>query len=84
MTKKLEAELADRLESLELLKLKGYSAHPLEEGGVLLERWGHARGIWQLQAKGFSWTPAGYNAPLCYVDDVEAAVRFTIVTIEKM
>jgi hypothetical protein len=84
MTKKLEADLAARLETLELLKLKGYSATALEEGGVLLERWGHARGIWQLQEKGFSWTPAGYNLPLCVVDDIEAAVQFTLITIEKM
>ena len=84
MTKKLDIELAKRLEALELLKLKGYSATPLDDGGVLLDRWGHARGIWQFGDKGWSWTPAGYNEALCHVDDTEAAVRFMLLKIEKI
>ena len=78
-----ELALADRLEAQEALKLRGYTATALPEGGVLIDRWGHARGLWHFSPKGFSWTPAGYNEPVCRVDDVEEAVRHTLLVLDN-
>lgn len=58
------------------LKSRGYNFSIM--GGVLVEREGHARGLWRCAGTGFSWTPAGYNEPVHWAEDVEAALRYTL------
>jgi hypothetical protein len=67
--------LAKLLENAEL-RSRGYNF--TIAGGVLVEREGHARGLWRCSGIGFSWTPAGYNEPVHWVEDVEGAVRYTL------
>jgi hypothetical protein len=66
----------DTLSSDQELQERGYSFFTM--GGVLVEREGHARGIWRCTGNGFSWTPAGYNEPIHWVADADAAASYTL------
>ena len=79
MTKEDQQQLLVTLQKNDVLRLRGYEFSML--GGVLVERAGHARGLWRCGQRGFSWTPAGYNEPIHWVEDVEAAVRFTLTVL---
>lgn len=83
-SKQQEEALSALLEMQEALKLKGYTVTALDEGGVLIDRWGHVKGIWQMHPQGFSWTPAGYNESLCRVDDIEEAMRYTLTALDNI
>lgn len=75
-TIKAQEDLIALLDSCEDLKARGYEFSIL--GGVLVEREGHARGVWRCSRSGFSWTPAGYNEPVHWAEDAEAAVAYTL------
>lgn len=49
--------------------------------GILVERGGHARGLWRRETKTFSWTPAGYNEPTYWAESPEAAVEHTLTVL---
>lgn len=65
-----------KLQANDGLRAGGYEFSVL--GGVLVERAGHARGLWRCGAKGFSWTPAGYNEPVYWAPDADVALQFTL------
>lgn len=71
-----QKDLLNRLEQHEVLKARGYEFSMY--GGVLVAREGHARGVWRCTHNGFSWTPAGYNEPVHWVEDAEAALIYTM------
>ncbi|MBL8567349.1 MAG: hypothetical protein JNM89_16690 [Hyphomicrobiaceae bacterium] len=73
--------LIERLARHELLWLRGYQFLLAPKGGVLIERRGHARGIWKHDGERFNWTPMGYTEPTHFADDVAAAVRYTLVVL---
>ena len=79
MTKVELQELLALLQEHGALQLRGYQFSLL--GGVLVEREGHAKGLWRCGHKGFSWTPAGYNEPVHWADDATAAVRHTLTVL---
>ncbi len=79
MTNEDQRKLLDMLEKHEVLRLRGYEFSMME--GILVERLGHARGLWRCGRRGFSWTPAGYNEPTEWVDDADAAVRYTVIVL---
>lgn len=81
MTIEDQQRLLQALQEHELLRQKGYECTIL--GGVLIERAGHARGLWRCNSRGFDWTPAGYNEPVHWVDDVEAAVLYTLKVLSS-
>ncbi|MGQ0672407.1 MAG: hypothetical protein ACT4N2_05940 [Hyphomicrobium sp.] len=73
-------------EHLNLLNMLQNQQHLLDRGftfsmegaGLLVEKSGHARGLWRLWPGGFSWTPAGYNEPVHSVPDASAALLYTL------
>jgi hypothetical protein len=74
-----QQRLLDMLHDNEVLRERGYDFSIL--GGVLVERDGHARGVWRCGPRGFSWTPAGYNEPKEWVADAEQALRYTLLVL---
>lgn len=76
-----ELELLGLLQSHEILRLRGFSFVMGPEGGVVIDRWGHVRGIWRFKDGHFGWTPPSYNSPVHWVATAEAAVRYTLVTL---
>lgn len=64
------------LQEHEGLRARGYSF--LLMNGVFVEREGHARGLWRCANGGFSWTPAGYNEPIHWVEDTKSAVNYIL------
>ncbi len=64
-----------------ILAQRGYSFR-IENGVELLAfRGQHLRGIWRCVERDFSWTPAGYSVPTHTVQDVDAALRYTLVAL---
>lgn len=49
--------------------------------GVLVERRGHARGVWRCERDQYSWTPAGYNQPTFWAESAQAAVDHTLAIL---
>jgi hypothetical protein len=74
-----QQRLLKMLHDNEVLRERGYEFSIL--GGVLVEREGHARGLWRCGTRGFSWTPAGYNEPQEWLDDAEQALRYTLFVL---
>jgi hypothetical protein len=84
---KVEVCVSQKLEKLkslhalldrnEPLKGRGYRFEVGLNGGILVERAGHVRGLWRFDPKGYSWTPAGYNVPVCWVGDAATATHYT-------
>ena len=73
--------LRDRLTAHEILRLRGYSITIGSCGGVIIDRRGHVRGIWQSDGDRYGWTPAGYSEATHWSSDVEGAVRHTLVVL---
>ena len=72
-----EMELLARIQGLIFGNLTGLTAGFGEQGGLVIERRGHVRGVWRCMDGGLAWTPAGYNEPVHVADSVEAAVTFS-------
>ena len=83
MSQKLERirDLLAVLEAQQQLRRQEYGFAIGMHGGVLVEKAGHARGLWRYDTKGYGWTPSGYNQPICHYPTAEAAVRHMLVTI---
>jgi len=73
--------LFSRLERHEVLRARGYSFVLEPCGGIVIDRWGHVRGIWRHKASRYAWTPASHTEPTHWAADAEAAVRYTLVVI---
>ncbi len=73
--------LIEHLARHEVLWLRGYQFTISPMGGVVIERRGHARGVWKHHGERFAWTPLGYAEPTYFADDVDAAVRYTLVVL---
>lgn len=76
-----EVELLELLCKHEVLRLRGYSFVLGPKGGVIIDRWGHVRGVWHWEHDRFAWTPASHTGPVHWCDDAESAVRYTLVTM---
>lgn len=75
--------LMQRLEEVEALKSRGFTACCGPTGGVVVDRWSHVRGVWHFHIHSYFWTPAGYNEPTYRVSTLEEAVAYTLATISK-
>ncbi|MCB1504418.1 MAG: hypothetical protein KDJ47_05515 [Hyphomicrobiaceae bacterium] len=76
-----EVELLELLCKHEVLRLRGYSFAIGPKGGVVIDRWGHVRGMWRYKNDRFSWTPASHTSSVHWSEDAEAAVRYTLVAL---
>jgi hypothetical protein len=78
-----EIELLARIQGLIHRNNTGLTAGFGEQGGVVIERRGHVRGIWRCLGGEFAWTPAGYNEPVHEAADIEAAVAYTQALLQS-
>jgi hypothetical protein len=76
-TQQHEAELLSRLETLVRNHPRNLTIRLGDDGGVVIERRGHVRGIWRCMDGAFAWTPAGYNEPVHQASELVAAVAYT-------
>lgn len=81
LAKREEMHLLDLLGMHEILRLRGFSFVLGPQGGVVVDRRGHVRGIWHFDGRRFAWTPASNGGPTHWADDAQAAVRYTLVSI---
>lgn len=76
-----DRKLLDLLRQHEVLRARGYSFELGPAGGVVIDRWGHVRGIWHYRDGRYAWTPASNTEPTHWVLDADSAVRYTLVVI---
>lgn len=79
-----ETELAELLNRHEVLRLRGYTFALGPQGGVIVGRWGHVRGVWRACNDGYGWIPASNTEPVHWSENAEAAVRFTLVMMTSV
>lgn len=76
-------ELRDALESIETLRLRGFTASCGPTGSVVVDRWNHVRGVWHYHAGNYFWTDAGYSVPSFRANSMIAAVEYTLNVISS-
>lgn len=72
-----ERKLVERLTAEAQLASGDYTVSH-DPAGIIIDRNGHVKGIWQWRAEAFEWTPAGRNEPTEVVKCPEEAVRLTL------
>ncbi len=83
MTKTQSRSLFDLLRQNETLRTRGFSLARASDGGIVLDRLGHVRGIWNFDGLSYTWITPGSSEPLFRTADVGAAVLFTLVTLAQ-
>ena len=72
-----EIELLAGIQGLFDRNQDGLTAGFGDNGGIVIEKRKHVRGLWHSVDGAFAWTPAGYNEPIHTAPDIAAAVAFT-------
>lgn len=75
--------LFDLLQSNEILKGKGYSLAYDTGGGIVVDRAGHVHGIWNHDARSYTWVSPGNTEPRFRTEDVKSAVLYTVVVLAQ-
>ena len=57
-------QLLRRLQALDALTSRGFSFERLGDGDILVQRRGHAYGIWQARVDQYRYIPAGKQEPV--------------------
>lgn len=73
--------LLEALEAQEVLTLRGFTTSIGDANAVVIERWGHMRGLWRVQNSQYVWTGAASSQPAFAVANVEGAVAYTLGVI---
>jgi len=76
--------LMQALEAEEALKLRGFTASCGPTGAVVVDRWGHVRGVWHFHNGNYFWTPAGNNQPTLRVQSHDEALAYTLNVVSKL
>lgn len=74
-------ELIEMLEAQEALKLRGFSASYGSTESVVVDRWGHVRGLWHIHKDQYFWTGGASSQPCHVVPTLEEAVAYTMRVI---
>jgi hypothetical protein len=75
--------LTDLLEAQDVLKLRGFTATCGPTGSVVLDRWGHVRGVWHFHERHYFWTDAGSTQPSFRIETAAGALAHTLSVISK-
>jgi hypothetical protein len=81
MTKTQTWRLFGLLRQNELLRTRGFSLSCSQNGGIVVDRYGHVRGIWDFDGRSYTWVSPGSSEPLFRTDDPNSAVDYTVVTL---
>lgn len=74
--------LFELLRSNEILKIKGFSL-AYDDGGIVVDRAGHVHGIWNHDARSYTWISPGNTDPRFRTEDVKSAVLYTVVVLAQ-
>jgi hypothetical protein len=82
MTKTQTWRLFGLLRRNETLRTQGFSLS-CADGGIVIDRWGHVRGIWDFDGQSYTWVTPGSTEPIFKTADAKSAVRYTVVTLAR-
>lgn len=74
-------QLMEALEAQETLKLRGFTASCGDTNAVVIDRWGHMRGVWQLLNGQYVWIGGASSQPAHSVANLEDAIAYTLTVI---
>lgn len=74
-------QLLEALEAQETLKLRGFTASCGDASTVVVDRWGHMRGLWRVRNGVYFWIGGASSQPAHSVTNVEDAVAYTLRAI---
>lgn len=74
-------QLIDALEALEVLKLRGFASSCGPTDSVVVDRWGHVRGIWHVHNEQYFWTSGASSQPTHIAPTLDDAVAYTLSVI---
>jgi hypothetical protein len=83
MTKTQTWRLFGLLRQNETLKMRGFSLSQGQDGGIVIDRWGHVRGIWDFDGDFYTWVTPGSSEPIFRTSDPKSAVDYTVVTLSQ-
>jgi hypothetical protein len=83
MTRTQTWRLFGLLRQNEVLRTRGFSFSCSPDGGIVIDRWGHVRGIWDFDGRSYTWVTPGNSEPLFRTDDAASAVNYTVVTLAR-
>lgn len=63
------------------LGAKGFTASCGPTGGVVIDRWGHVRGVWHYHLGSYFWIPVGNTDAIYRTATLDGAFGYTINTI---
>ena len=76
-------QLFGLLKKNETLKLKGYSLAYSQASGIVIDRAGHVHGIWNHDAKSYTWVSPGNSEPKFRTEDAKSALLYTVVVLAQ-
>ncbi len=83
MTKTQTWRLFGLLRQNETLRTRGFSMSCSQTGGIVIDRSGHVRGIWDFDGRSYTWITPGNSEPIFKTDDPKSAVNYTVVTLAQ-
>jgi len=75
--------LFELLKGNEVLRLKGFSMAYSPQEGIVIDRAGHVRGIWNHRADAFTWVSPGSSEPKFRTESEKSAVLYTVVVLAQ-
>lgn len=69
------------LEAQKVFKLRGFTASVGPAGSVVIDRWGHMRGLWHFNKGQYFWTGGASSQPTLSKETLDEAVNHTLTTI---
>jgi hypothetical protein len=75
------SQLLGLLSRNEALRSKGFSMRCTPSGDIVIDRWGHVRGIWGFDGASFLWVSPGSSEPAFRTGNAESAVLYTVVML---
>ncbi len=83
MTKTQTWRLFGLLMQNQTLRSQGFSMSCAQNGGIVIDRWGHVRGIWDFDGQSYAWVTPGSSEPIFRTADPTSAVHYTVVTLAQ-
>ena len=74
-------QLKEALQSQEQLKLRGFSATCGDNDSVVIDRWGHCRGVWRIYSGQYFWIGGASSQPLHCAATYGDAIAYTLTVI---
>lgn len=81
MTRTQTWRLFGLLTQNESLKTRGYSLSCSRDGGIVIDRSGHVRGIWGVDGDSYTWLTPGDSEPKFRTGDPQSALLYTLVAL---